>query len=264
MQDLTVSLIQADTFWHDPDANRAMFEEFIWSIETDTDLIILPEMFTTGFTMEASVVSEPDNGPTFRWMKNLAQQLNSVITGSIIVKSNQGYFNRLIWMEPDGSYQSYDKRHLFRFAQEDETYSAGKDKLIKELKGWKVNPQICYDLRFPVWSKNRYEEKAGFNYDLLLFVANWPAARVSAWDSLLRARAIENSAYVIGVNRVGKDGKDISYNGHSGVYDPKGGEKVFLDNEITTKTITLSKKELDSYRHKFQVHKDWDSFDLRN
>ncbi|WP_461075612.1 amidohydrolase [Spirosoma flavus] len=262
-----ITLLQADLYWHDPVANRAMLEERIFTLPESTDLIVLPEMFTTGFTMEARNVAEPMNLTTFRWMKQMAAQTGAVVTGSYVVQEGDGqtgrrYFNRLIWMQPDGQFDMYDKRHLFRMAGEDGIYAAGTQRIIKEWKGWRICPLICYDLRFPVWSRNRQAESTDFAYDLLLYVANWPAARRSAWNTLLQARAIENLSYVVGVNRVGTDGNEHLYTGDSAVIDYKG-DVAFRhsDTEIVHQQ-TLSLDELRSFREKFPANLDADSFTL--
>ncbi|MFY0593857.1 amidohydrolase [Roseivirga sp.] len=255
-QDLRLTLIQSDIYWRQPAANLAMFEEKIWEIEGQTDIIVLPEMFQTGFTMEYEGVSEPMNLTTFKWMRQMSAQTKAVVTGSYIVREKGHVYNRLIWMQPDGEYKSYDKRHLFRMADEHDYFAEGTDQLIVEWKGWKICPLICYDLRFPVWSRN-----VNLAYDLVLYVANWPAVRVSAWDALLKARAIENVSYAIGLNRVGSDGNDIPYNGHSGAYSFKGDTLAFSDKEEII-TINLSKDELDAFRAKFPAQLDADAFTL--
>lgn len=257
MTDLRITLIQTPLHWQNPEANRAMLEEKIWQIPEATDLIILPEMFTTGFTMEASTWAEHLNMTTFKWMRQQASQTDAVIVGSYIMTENGQYFNRLVWFQPDGSYKMYDKRHLFRMAHEHQTYTAGKQRLICEWKGWRIMPLVCYDLRFPVWSRN-----VALEYDLLLYVANWPAPRAQAWKSLLVARAIENLAYTAGVNRIGTDGKGLEYAGDSGVFDFKGNQLAYCENEEKILQITLSKAELLEYREKFPAHMDADSFEI--
>jgi omega-amidase len=262
MQDLKVTLIQSALHWQSIGANLAMFEEKIWQINEPTDLIVLPEMFNTGFTMDAKSVAEPMNFTTFKWMKQMAEQTDAVVTGSFIVKENHNYYNRLVWMRPDGSWSKYDKRHLFRMANEHEHFSGGQEIIIEEIKGWKICPLVCYDLRFPVWSRNK-STNGELAYDLLLYVANWPAVRIDAWDTLLKARAIENLSYCLGVNRVGKDGNGIEYNGHSTVYGPKGEEIYFEAEKETIKTIVLSKKDLTKFREKFPAQLDADGFEVR-
>lgn len=257
MQPLNITLIQSALHWEKPDANMAMFEEKIWTIDKKTDLIVLPEMFTTGFSMNAEPLAEMMNFRAFKWMKQMASQTAAVIAGSVIIKEKGNFFNRLIWMTPEGNFFTYDKRHLFRMAGEDEIFTAGKDKIIVSLKGWKICPLICYDLRFPVWSRNVKNE-----YDLLLFVANWPSSRRIAWNTLLRARAIENLSYVVGLNRVGTDGKGIDYSGDSAVIDFKGEELIVLNNQENIQSCTLSNEDLIAFREKFPADRDADSFSL--
>lgn len=263
MQDLTISLLQTPLHWHQPDANRAHFEELIWQLPEEVELIALPEMFTTGFTMQAKEHAEPMNSTSFRWLKQVAAQAKAVVTGSFIVREGTNYYNRLIWMEPDGNWASYDKRHLFRMANEDQHYSPGRERLIREWKGWRICPLICYDLRFPVWSRNLMQEDGSLAYDLLLYVANWPQARVSAWDALLQARAIENLCYCAGLNRTGTDDNGIAYNGSSGIYDFKGNTLAHSREEEAILTITLSAGDLSDYRKKFPAQQDADSFSIQ-
>ena len=257
MQNLKITIIQSDLHWENVGANLSMFEEKIWKIREQTDIIVLPEMFTTGFTMNAPALAEPMNLTAFKWMKQQSAQTKAVVTGSLIIKEKDRYFNRLIWMQPDGKFFTYDKRHLFRMAEEHLVYSPGMEKLLVEWKGWKIRPLVCYDLRFPVWSRNRKNE-----YDLLIYVANWPEARRLPWKSLLQARAIENLSYVVGINRIGKDGKEIAYCGESSIISPKG--EVLWQKEGTEEIVTyeLSKKELDSFRAKFPADMDADEFSL--
>ena len=257
MSDLKITLVQTHLHWQDPTANRSMIEEKLWNIGEDTDLIILPEMFTTGFTMETSKLAEPMNLHTFKWMKQVAQQHKAVVTGSFIAKEGGNYFNRLIWMQPDGDYDFYDKRHLFRMAKEDQSFKGGSKKMIKNLKGWNVCPLICYDLRFPIWSRN-----INLEYDLLVYVANWPQVRSQAWKTLLQARAIENISYVAGVNRIGKDGNDIYYSGDSAIINFKGDKICEVSEENKIFTTTLSRKDLSDFREKFPAHLDADNFKI--
>lgn len=254
---LKVTLIQSNLHWQNKDANMAMFEEKIWQIEDETDLIVLPEMFSTGFTMEAKELAEPMNFHTFRWLANMAKQKNTNIVGSFIVKEDKKYFNRLVLMQADETFFVYDKRHLFRMAKEHETFSEGTEKVLPEIKGWKILPLICYDLRFPIWSRN-----VNLAYDALIYVANWPKARRTAWQTLLKARAVENLAYVIAVNRVGEDGNKIAYSGDSAVIDPKG-HLIFeqADTEFI-KTFELDKEALVKYREKFPAYLDADTFEI--
>lgn len=260
---LKLSLIQTDIHWHNIDANLAMLEEKIWQIGEETDLIILPEMFNTGFTNSAKKLAEPINSKTFRWMKQQAMQTQAVVIGSFIVKDKSQFFNRLLWMEPSGIYDFYDKKHLFRISKEHKVFSSGKEKLIKTWKGWRICPLICYDLRFPVWSRNYQDANGELFYDLLIYVANWPAARSEAWLTLLKARAIENLCYVAGVNRVGEDGNEVTYNGNSIIANFKG-EVVFpATDQETIITCTLSKPDLITFRNKFPAYLDADPFLLR-
>lgn len=262
MQNLNISLIQADLHWEEIDANLAMFEELIWSID-QTDLIVLPEMFTTGFSMNAEKLAEPPGGKTFKWMRQMASQLNVAVTGSYIIRDKGQYFNRLYFVYPDGSSEKYDKKHTFNLAKEGDTYTSGSERLIFEYKGWKIHPLICYDLRFPVWARSRKSETDLYEYDLLLYVANWPDTRVNAWDALLKARAIENMAYCAGVNRVGVDAASKNYNGHSGIYTPKGEELAFSQGKEETLSAKLSAADLIDYRRDFPFQKDADQFDLK-
>ncbi|UZR93910.1 amidohydrolase [Chondrinema litorale] len=257
MEDLKISLIQTELYWENIQANLSNLEEKIWEITEDTDLILLPEMFNTGFSMNAKALAEPMNLTTTKWMKQMAAQTKAVICGSFIAVEDGKYYNRLIWMQPDGNYSYYDKRHLFRMAKEELTFSAGSTKNVVELKGWKICPLICYDLRFPVWSRNLNNQ-----YDLLLYVANWPAARESAWNALLPARAVENLCYVAGLNRCGEDGKNIPYQGDSQVVDFYGKKILDMENEEDIATITLSAERLEKYRKKFPAHLDADNFNL--
>lgn len=239
-----------------------MLEERIFSLPEPTDLIILPEMFTTGFTMDARAVAEPMNLTTFRWLKQMAAQTGAVVTGSYVIQEGGNYFNRLIWMQPDGQFDTYDKRHLFRMAGEDGIYTAGTRRIIKEWKGWRICPLICYDLRFPAWSRNHQTESSDFVYDLLLYVANWPAPRRNAWNILLQGRAIENLSYVVGVNRVGTDGNGHPYTGDSAVIDFKG-DVLFRhsDTEIVHQQ-TLALDDLRAFREKFPANLDADAFTM--
>ncbi|SDC60905.1 Carbon-nitrogen hydrolase [Algoriphagus faecimaris] len=258
---LKIALIQADLYWKDKVANFSMLEEKIWAVGEKVDLIILPEMFSTGFSMDVSELAEPMNLTACRWLQQQAAQTGAVVTGSVIIKEEKGYFNRLLWVEPNGKIQHYDKRHLFRMAQEDEHFSAGQNQPVFQWKGWKILPQVCYDLRFPVWSRNTSSE-GQMAYDLVFYVASWPAPRVSAWDALLPARAIENLAYSIGVNRVGTDGNKVPYCGHSAVYDFKGQSLLSLGEDENTEVLTLSLADLTDYRKKFPAWMDSDKFSI--
>jgi len=263
MQDLKITIIQTDPHWEDIEANLAMFEEKIWQIKGETDVIVLPEMFTTGFTMAASRFAEHMNMRTFKWMRQMADQTGALILGSYIVTVHDRYYNRLLWMEPGGAFKTYDKRHLFRMANEHRTYSPGESLLIGTWKGWRICPLICYDLRFPVWSRNRWDKvNKRLSYDLAIYVANWPVARIGAWDTLLRARAIENLSYVVGVNRLGQDGNGLEHNGNSAVVSPKG-EPIFMnEGDELVHTVTLNANSLDAFRDRFPAYVDGDEFSI--
>lgn len=263
MQDLKISLIQSDLHWEDIEANLAMFEEKIWQIGNTTDVIVLPEMFTTGFTMASHKYAEHMNMRTFKWMKQMADQTGALVLGSYIVTVHGRYYNRLLWMEPGGQFKTYDKRHLFRMAEEHKTYAQGESLLISTWKGWRICPLVCYDLRFPVWSRNRWDYNSRkLSYDLMIYVANWPVTRIDAWDTLLKARAIENLSYVVGVNRIGQDGNGIEYNGHSAIISPKG-EPIFINEGMeTTRTIELSANSLQAFRDRFPAYMDADEFTI--
>lgn len=256
-QNLNTALLQADLVWEDAIANKKQFENQIQDLPDDVDLIVLPEMFTTGFSMNAKTLAEPVKGPSFEWMLRMAAEKDAAVTGSIIVIDKGKYYNRLYFAFPDGSFEKYDKRHTFTLAKEDETYEAGRERLIVTYKDWRICPLICYDLRFPVWSRNTED------YDLLIYVANWPAPRIHAWDTLLKARAIENMAYCIGVNRVGKDGNHHEYIGHSAVYDSLGKEVSAEKQESEgIQQVILEKAHLGETREKLKFLQDRDSFTL--
>jgi omega-amidase len=265
MQDLRISIVQSDLIWEDTDVNLYNFDRKLTSLKGDTDLIVLPEMFNTGFSMNPKKCAETINGKTINWLKAKAEELKSTIIGSILISENNKYFNRLIVMRPDGCFEQYDKRHLFRLAEENVFYTEGKKKIITNINGWKICPLICYDLRFPIWSKNTYNKTSGYEYDCLIFVANWPRQRRFAWESLLVARAIENQAYVIGVNRIGNDGNSVPHSGNSMVLDFKGKSLFTLpDNEEFITTISISKRDLKKFRNQFTVGLDWDQFEIKN
>ena len=263
MHDLKITIIQSDIHWEDIDANLAMFEEKIWSIGGNTDIIVLPEMFTTGFTMAAPRLAEMMNLRTTRWMRQMADQTGALILGSFIAHVHERFYNRLVWMEPNGNIKTYDKRHLFRMANEQKTFSAGESLLIGSWKGWRICPLVCYDLRFPVWSRNRFDiTTRKLAYDLLIYIANWPMARIDAWSTLLKARAIENLSYVVGVNRVGMDGNGIEYNGQSSFISPKG-ESIFTSEGIeVVKTMEINAHSLQAFRDKFPAFLDADDFSV--
>lgn len=250
---LNIALVQSPLFWEEPEKNRTMFGRKIDTIPDDMDLIILPEMFTSGFTMEPENINALEGPRTVEWMLEKAKEKNAAITGSIIFQENGLFFNRLFFVYPSGEIKTYDKKHTFTLAGEDKVYQAGKDKLIVDFKGFKLCPLICYDLRFPVWARNVED------YDVLIYMANWPRPRIAAWDILLRARAIENMAYCIGVNCVGQDGLDYEYPGHSAAYDVLGNELVFSNTEEILYT-TLEKGHIESTRKKLKFLEDRDAF----
>lgn len=258
---LKIALVQTDLHWKDKTANMAMLEEKLMNLESDVDLIILPEMFTSGFTMDAKEVAEPMNFTTTKWMKQMAAQTQAIVTGSIVVEEKGNFYNRLLWVNPDGKVDFYDKRHLFRMAGEDGHYDMGTQRKVFEWKGWKIMPQICYDLRFPVWSRNRVGDDK-LEYDLLFYVASWPSPRISAWDILLKARAVENLSYSIGVNRIGQDGNGVPYSGHSAAYNFKGEILGFSESKEEILFIDLDLNSLQEYREKFPAWLDGDQFDL--
>lgn len=255
--ELKIALIQSDLVWENPEQNRDNFSEKIKSISESVDIIILPEMFTSGFTMNALEVAETMQGGTVKWMQYIALKSNAAIVGSLIISENNNYYNRLLFVEPSGSITYYNKRHTFTLAKEDKVFSAGKKKVIIDYKGWKICPLICYDLRFPVWARNIED------YDVLIYVANWPKPRVSAWDSLLKARAIENMSYCVGVNRVGVDGVNCVYSGHSAVYDVLGNVMTsFESNKEQIQIVKLEKRHVEAYRNKLKFLDDKDDFTL--
>lgn len=257
MRDLRLTLLQTELHWQAPEANRENFSIRIAEHAANSDLIMLPEMFTTGFTMEAAENSELGDGESASWLREMATSHEVHLTGSVVIREDERYFNRLFWATPSGELQSYDKRHLFRMAGEHNKYSAGEERIIVRLGDWRICPLVCYDLRFPVWSRGVNE------YDLLLYVANWPAARRSAWRTLLPARAVENLSYCAGVNRIGKDGKGIEYAGDSLVADYLGNLAADAGNADTALQVTLSLDKLDRYREKFPAWKDADRFEVR-
>ena len=253
---LTVAIIQTELIWEDPEANRKNIEQKVHTI-IGGDLIVLPEMFTSGFTMNASSVAETMDGETIQWLKQLAKEKQTAITGSLVIIENEHYYNRLVFVEPSGKITPYDKRHTFTLAGEHKVYTAGRKKVVFEYKGWKICPLICYDLRFPVWARNSED------YDLLIYVANWPKIRISAWDNLLKARAIENMSYCIGVNRVGLDGNNYEYTGHSAAFDVLGNRvDTIPEKEEAIDMVTLEKDHIKRYREKLGFLKDRDNFNL--
>ena len=253
---MKVALVQLPLVWEDPKSNRVNIEQKINAIESGTDLIVLPEMFTTGFTMQPERVAETMNGETIQWMQSLAKAKNAAITGSLIIVEEGKYYNRLVFVFPTGEIQQYDKRHLFTLAGEDGVFTSGTSKVVIEYKGWKICPLICYDLRFPVFSRNTE------NYDLLIYVANWPKTRINAWDTLLQARAIENMSYTIGVNRLGVDDNNLEYVGHSQVVDYLGNPVIEPQTTEGVFITELDKDSLHETRKKLNFLKDQDLFKL--
>jgi omega-amidase len=260
MPALTVTLIQTSLHWEDKAANLAMLGAKINSIKTPTHIVVLPEMFSTGFSMKPEQFAETMDGPTVQWMKKQAAQKRVVLTGSIMIEEDGRYYNRLIWMLPNGQMGLYDKRHLFAMGGEEEHYTGGNQRFIASVNGWKINCNICYDLRFPVWARQQQGQGTGFEYDVLLYVANWPDRRNRAWKTLLQARAIENQCYVIGVNRVGNDGNGVYHTGDSMVCDALGEVLYHKADDEDIFTITLQKEELDAVREKLPFWKDADPF----
>ncbi len=260
MQTLTLTLLQTATHWHAPARNRTHFETLLDQVPSSSQLVVLPEMFTTGFTMDSAAVAESMDGETVNWMLAQSQQRQQVLCGSLVIKEQGEYFNRLLWVQPNGEIQVYDKGHLFRMAGEDEHYSEGTRRVVVDFQGWRICLCVCYDLRFPVWLRNDRK------YDLLLCVANWPAARRDIWQTLLRARAVENQAFCAGVNIIGSDGAGIVYSGGSAVYHGDG--KVLVDPQVNLSkqriiTQTLDLAELEAIRSSFPVALDADEFTIK-
>ena len=253
---LKIAGLQTSLQWENPDANRKKLEKQIDEIEGEVDVIVLPEMFTTGFSMKPKSLAEDMNGPTVEWMKKWSKSKNAVITGSIIIKDSERYFNRMLWVEPSGDIQYYDKRHLFTLAGEHKEYTAGETQKVISYLGWKINLNVCYDLRFPVWSRNTT------TYDISIYVANWPHPRISAWSTLLRARAIENQSFVVGVNRIGHDANNNEYSGQSAVIDMEGNYLAQAHDKQTTLLATLDRSNLMSFRKRFPFYQDRDDFQL--
>jgi predicted amidohydrolase len=261
MSALSITTIQTNLIWEDKAANLYALEQKINSIQDPTEIVVLPEMFSTGFSMQPSLFAETMEGETLNWMKKVSTQNKIILTGSIIIEEEGKYYNRLIWMLPNGEYGYYDKRHLFAFGQEDKFYNAGNKRLIAQVKGFKINLQVCYDLRFPVWARQQ-NKSGGMEYDVLIYIANWPEKRSHAWKTLLCARAIENQCYVVGVNRVGTDGNNIYHSGNSLVIDPLGQVLYHMPDDEDVNTVTISKDYLNEVREKFPFWKDGDGFSL--
>ena len=264
MKDLQITYIQANLRWEDPQGNQEHFDQLLKKVFTETDLVLLPETFNTAFPVDPKAFAETEDGPTMQWMKQKAQELNAVICGTLLLEVDGHYHNSLVWMRPDGSYELYHKRHTFSMGGENQMVECGETPLIVELKGWRIKPMVCYDIRFPVWSRNHYQN-GRFDYDLGIYLANFPASRMNVWNTLLQARAIENQAYFIGLNRVGDDPEEVHYSGHSQVISPKG--KVVSKAEADTEAVVscvLDYEKLLSFREKFPVGKDWDSFTINH
>jgi predicted amidohydrolase len=263
MSSLTITLIQSLLHWENKAANLQMLEQKINSIKEKTEVVILPEMFSTGFSMKPAALAESMDGETVKWMSKLAAEKKIILTGSFIAEDSGRYYNRLVWMLPNGQFGVYDKRHLFAFAGEDKHYTAGAKRLIASAKGWKINLQVCYDLRFPAWARQQ-SGKGDPEYDIIIYVANWPERRSHAWKTLLQARAIENQCYVIGVNRVGNDGNNIYHSGDSMVIDPMGEVLYHKKDEEDIFTIQLDKAHLQAVRDKLPFLRDADDFIITN
>ncbi len=255
-EELQIALIQSHLLWENPIANLDKFDTLLEQVSNDAQLIVLPEMFTTGFSMNPVELAEKMDGNTVNWLKKWSKSKQAAICGSVIITEDNNYYNRFLFVTPDGDVRSYDKRHRFMMAGEGELYTAGEDTVLIEYKGWKIFPQICYDLRFPVFARNTVD------YDVLIYVANWPKPRVGAWDALLKARAIENMSYCIGVNRIGLDGKGLEYVGHSGIYNVLGDEIAFAKAEEKIITATLSKNHIKETRERLPFLEDKDEFTL--
>lgn len=255
VQQLKFTLVQPDMFWEDKQANLAQYEQYLSLVNEKMEVVVLPEMFSTGFSMAPERLAETMEGPTVQWMKSISRQYGCILTGSLIIEDEGKYYNRLLWVQPDGKTGHYDKRHLFGYAKEDEHYSAGTKRLIVSVKGLRICLLVCYDLRFPVWARNKEGE-----YDVLLYVANWPERRCLAWKTLLQARAIENMSYVIGVNRVGQDGNDIAYSGDSSVFGPLGEVIWQHSGSPACHTVTIDKETITTAREQFSFLKDADKF----
>jgi omega-amidase len=266
MKDLNVTIVQTNLIWHEPEANRAHIQTLLSSSSQSTDLIVLPEMFTTGFSMQPELVAEKFDATemvTLRWMRKMALQFDAVICGSVSVSDDGSFYNRLLWVRPDGSFNHYDKRHTFSFAGEDKHYDKGGKRIVEQWRGWNICPLICYDLRFPVWSRNGLNEGNAL-YDVLLYVANWPEARKEPWKKLLLARAIENQSYLLACNRVGSDANANHYCGDSSVINPRGEYIITApEGEEALLHASLSYQELKDFRDKFPVLHDADGFGLR-
>lgn len=264
MKNLHVATVQTNLYWEDPQANRNNIQRMLEQVESAVDIIVLPEMFTTGFSMRPETHAElmAENMPTLVWMREMADGKNSCVTGTISVKDGDQFYNRIFWVYPDGSYEYAEKRHLFTLGSEHEHYSAGKSRLIAEYKGWKINPMCCYDLRFPVWCRNTMNEDYP-DFDVQIFMANWPEVRVKHWNILLAARAVENQAYVVGTNIVGADGNGVPHSGHSQVIGPAGNQICLHEDDYAgIKLTTLDAATLARVRKSLAFLKDQDAFEI--
>ena len=253
MQDLNIALIQADVVWEDQAANTTRFDAHLANVPADTHLIVLPEMFATGFSMRPDRLAQSMDGPTVAWMRSRSRKTGADITGSVIIAGGGGYFNRLIWAKPAGALMTYDKKHLFRYAGEEKIYTAGRRRLVVDCRGWKICPFVCYDLRFPIWTRNLHNI-----YDAAIFVASWPEQRAPHWNALLRARAIENQCYVVGVNRVGTDGNGYRYRGDSSIFDPMGRLVAAKRRKEAVISAVMSAHMVADYRRRFPAWMDAD------
>lgn len=253
---LKIGLVQMNVEWEDPAANIHHLEKML-NPHPEADLLLLPEMWSTGFTMRPELFTKKENGHALQWMINYSQKLNCAIAGSLSAPEDEKYYNRLYCVHPNGKIDQYDKRHLFSYGMEDQHYTAGDQRIIIEIKGWRIMPIICYDLRFPAWCRNHLD------YELLIVVANWPKPRIAHWDALLKARAIENQSYIAAVNRIGRDGSDLEYPGHSSIYDMNGQSITIMDHNEGIETYTLEKSMLTEYRERFRFLQDRDDFSLK-
>lgn len=260
MNNLNIALLQANLLWEAPQGNREHFDHLMTEVPSGTDLVLLPETFNTGFPVDPVKFSETPDGPTMTWMRAKAETLDAVVCGTLLLNVDGHYHNSLVWMRPDGSYNLYHKRHTFAIGGEKEPIERGEEPLIVELKGWKIKPMVCYDIRFPMWARNHYHEGV-FDYDLCIYLANFPSSRIFVWDTLLMARAIENQAYFIGVNRIGDDPEGVHYSGDSQIINPKG-EVICMarSDEEAVVPFTLDYERLQTFREKFPVGRDWDQF----
>ena len=263
MTPLHITLIQSNIYWENKEANLNSWQQKIDALPQGAEVVVLPEMFSTGFSMQTKQLAETMDGPTVEWMRTITKHKNIILAGSVIIEENNVYYNRLIWMLPNGEHSYYDKHHLFTYSKEDKYFTPGQKRLIVSVKGWKILLLICYDLRFPVWSSQQVQQSTTSiqpEFDAIIYVASWPERRNTAWKSLLQARAIENQCYVIGVNRVGEDGSSIYYSGNSMVIDPLGTIMYHKEHEEDIATVVLDRAHLEEVRHYFPFWKDADAF----